>query len=174
MLYLNKEKLKALAAGQGRSLADIARVAGVSRQSLYNMFHGQTIFNRSFEKLIVTLEVSYRDIAEEFSDGDRLLADAPKPIQHIAMRLIEYCRQSHASLLLFGSRARGKRGPHADWDFAVHFQTHYDRKRFHVIKTDLQDAAFPYRIDIVNLNDAPSWFRKGVDKSRVVLYGAYR
>lgn len=173
VLYLSKEKVRAVAARRMGSVAGLARTAGISRQSLYNMFHDTSVFNTSFIKLLQVLGLSYQELTEERSAGDQLLADAPASVRRVALRLIDFCRDHAAALLLFGSRVRGKTGPQVDWDFAVWFRGTVRDRALRTCKQGLRDAAFPYRVDIVNLNQAPVWFRDSVDRSHLVLYGIY-
>lgn len=173
MLYLSKEKLRAVAVRRGLSVAETARMAGISRQSLYNMFRETPVFNSSFAKLLRALAVSYQELTDDRANADRLMAGAPAPVQRVALRLTEFCRRHRAVLLLIGSRVRGKTGPQVDWDFAVWFRGTGRDRALRICKQALRDAAFPYRVDIVNLNQAPAWFRDSVDRSHLVLYGIY-
>lgn len=173
MLYLSKDKLVAVAGGRGMSLSALARAAGVSRQSLYNLFEDQPVFTGPFVKVLQFLGVSFHDLVDEFSPAEQLLADAPAAIQRTVARLTQFCQFNAASLVLFGSRLRGKSGAHVDWDLGVWFTGAPRSQALRNVQADLEDSAFPYRVDIVNLNDAPAWFRKQVDNQHLVLYGSY-
>ena len=155
------------------SLAKLARQAQISRQSLYNMFGSVPVFNTSFVKILQVLGVSFQDLTEEASQGEQLIAQAPTTVRRIVVTLMEFCRTCDASLLLFGSRLRGKTGPQVDWDFAIWFQQTIPEQVFRTCKQQVQETAFPYRVDLVNLNHAPPWFRQEVDQSHIVLCGAY-
>ena len=201
MLFLNKEALNSLLDQKGLSLSALARQSGISRQSLYNMFDDDTVFNVPFERILKALNVNYQTITYEKTLAEKLLEDAPSPIQKVLFSLIDFCQQHKASLALFGSRARGKKGVRVDWDFGIHFSppkaparprsqirkaggdqplagagmtdctTTENCRALNVLKGLLKEEAFPYRVDIVNLNQAPNWFRKTVDKEYVLLYG---
>ncbi|MBI2344311.1 MAG: nucleotidyltransferase domain-containing protein [Deltaproteobacteria bacterium] len=174
MLYLDRAKLEEVLRRHGLSLAALARQAGISRQSLYLMFKNQPVFAIPFQRVLDTLHIDYRAITKDMSVGDTMMAVAPIQIHKVTMQLIEFCRHHHADLVLFGSRTRGKMTIQADWDFGVWFRRTIDDYPLRVLKQQLVDRAFPYRIDVVNLNQAPPWFRKSVDAHHVVLYGAYR
>jgi predicted nucleotidyltransferase len=173
MLHLSKSKLLLWTTKHDTSLSELARTAGISRQSLYNMFGRHSVFNSSFVKLLHATRLPYRELTEESSPQNELLAHAPRAIQRVSLRLVDYCRSNSASLLLFGSRVTGKRGPHVDWDFAVWFRKKQQDRSLRVLKTELQDLAFPYRIDLVNLNQAPPWFRHSVEANHAIVYGRY-
>lgn len=176
MLYLSKSKLAQLAAKRGLSLAALAKAAGISRQSLYNMFDTTPVWNTSFAKLLRATGSAYDELVEaRHSFTHHPLMDAPPPIRRAAFTLTDFCRTHHAALVLFGSRARGKRGLGVDWDFGVLFR-HMTARRttaLRTLATELKENAFPFRIDIVNLNHAPPWFRDTVDREHHVLYGSY-
>lgn len=173
MLYLDKLRLKQQASQHGWSIAELAKQAGVSRQSLYNMLGRNPVFNTSFAKILQVLRVPYQAITTEASVADALLADAPETIRKIVLTLIDFCRAHNAALLLFGSRVRGKSGPRVDWDFAIWFHGTSPDRAFRSRKRIAHDAAFPYRLDLIHLNQAPAWFRNTVDQSHIVLYGTY-
>lgn len=173
MLYLDKARLRKAAEPHGWSLAQLAQHAGVSRQSLYNMFGRAPVFNTSFAKVLRVLQVPYQTITQEVTRADALMADAPPVMRKVIVHLIDFCRRHNAALLLFGSRLRGKSGPRADWDVAIWFRAATPERAFRRQKDAACHAAFPYRLDLIHLNHAPTWFRDEVDQSHVVLYGPY-
>lgn len=89
------------------------------------------------------------------------------------MRLIQFCDAHNAGLILFGSRARGKGGVNPDWDFGVYSSKLFDQRAFSVLKQKLMDEVFPNRIDIVNLNVAPSWFLESIANDYIQIHGKH-
>lgn len=167
MLVLDKNKLENSLRGRGKSLSKFASDCGISRQSLYNMFAGKSIFSTSFEKILNELGVSFDEVVAQTSRFDSIMLEAPYKIKKIALKLEEYARTNGADLFLIGSRVRGKKGIRSDWDFAVYFRHGKKPKGFSLFKQDQLDMAFPYRIDIVCLNDAPTWFLNSIADSNI-------
>jgi transcriptional regulator with XRE-family HTH domain len=118
MLCLGEDKLNTLLASRGMTLSGLARDCGVSRQSIYDMLGKKSVFNSTFVKILSHLGVDYEQLTETHDVA--LLRTMPVRIQKAVMRLISFCEAHQAGLLLFGSRARGKTGIGADWDFGVY------------------------------------------------------
>lgn len=127
----------------------------------------------SFAKHSQTLRLDSQESLTNATDASTLLADAPETIRKIVLTLIDFCRTHSAALFLFDSRTRGKTGPQVDWDLAMWFHDAAPDRVLRTCKRAAQDAAFPYRLDLINLNQAPAWFRNTVDQSHIVLYGTY-
>lgn len=65
MKKLSRTKLKAALQRQGLNLAKLAKTIGSSRQSLYAMLKGASIYNRPFEKIVHKLGVDPDALCEE-------------------------------------------------------------------------------------------------------------
>ncbi len=169
MLYLSKTRLEALLKAKGLNISKLTKLIGASRQSIYNMFGKDTVFNSTFEKMIVKLGLDYHEITEERDSRSIILEDFPDKIKKITVRLLEFAEASHADLVLFGSRAAGKTGVAHDFDFAFYFHKKADDKGLRTLKRDLSEASFPYRIDAVNLNSAPDWFKRSIENDMIYL-----
>lgn len=169
MLYLAKTKFEALLKSRGLNIAKLAKQCGVSRQSIYNMLGGETVFNTTFDKMLSFLTVSYKDLTEEMDEATVILRSFPDKIKKIALSLENFCAKNSADLILFGSRAAGKKGVRHDFDFAVYFHKKTNDEGLKKIKRSLTDKAFPYRVDIVDLNSAPEWFTSSIKDDIVYL-----
>ena len=173
MRFLSRAHLNPLLTRRGLNLSRLARKSGVSRQSLYQMLAGASIYNVPFQKLIRFLRISPDQITDEHSASTLSLEQSPAKIRKAALRLLDYCKKKRASLILFGSRARETHGKGSDWDFAVYFHGKVHDHELRRLKQQLQEQTFPYRIDIVNLNQAPHWFLRGVREDGLVLEGSW-
>lgn len=171
MLYLSEDKVNALLSNRGMTLSQLARDCGVSRQSIYDMFGKKSVFNSSFVKILDHLGVGHEQLTE--TQDSALLRTMPMRIQKAVMRLITFCESHQAGLILFGSRARGKGGVGPDWDFGVYSFKSFDPRAFSVLKQKLMDEVFPNRIDIVNLNVAPSWFLESIVGDYIQVHGKH-
>jgi len=169
MLCLDKNKLEALLKAKGMNMSILAKACGVSRQSIYNMLGRTSVFNTSFEKLLGFLQVGYEQITADVSAENVVAKDFPPKIAKVALELFRFAEVNEADLVLFGSRAGGKKGIQADWDFAVYFHKKAEDTKLRLLKQRLIDDAFPYRIDIINLNLAPEWFKTSISGQMVYL-----
>lgn len=171
MLYLDEEKLNAVLLARGMTISQLAQQCGISRQSVYDMLSKKPVFNSTFVKILSQLGVGHDQITQ--SRDNALLRTMPMRVQKAVMSLIQFCDAHNAGLILFGSRARGKSGISPDWDFGVYSQKLFDQRTFSVLKQKLMDEAFPNRIDIVNLNVAPSWFLESIVGDHIQIHGKY-
>jgi len=90
------------------------------------------------------------------------LEQAPPKIQKAVLKLLEFCKKQQATLVLFGSRARQTESQGSDWDFGIYFNGKLHDKELRALKHELQERSFPYRVDIVSLNQVPSWFFRSI------------
>ncbi|MCP5464888.1 MAG: nucleotidyltransferase domain-containing protein [Deltaproteobacteria bacterium] len=169
MLYLDQNNLLEEAKRQGLSLSALAKKAGISRQSLYDMFEKKTVFNTPFQKILNILRVDPQNITRSSFSKVKIYEEAPPSIQNVMRMLLSYCQENKADLYLFGSRARGKKGIRSDWDFAINFKIHKKPKNFSTFKEQVIESAFPYRIDLICQNDAPEWFLEAIKNEKVKL-----
>lgn len=179
MLHLVPDRLKKTISTRGWSLARLSRESGISRRSLYNLLAETEVLNPTFAKVLKTLDVPLEEIVEWRSPTDELIAQSPPSVKKVIMDITVFCQQHDAALVLFGSRARDKRGAKSDWDLGVWLngkQKSVQQKSSHSLHASIprwRDEAFPYRVDVVELNQAPDWFRKEVDRDYLILYGEY-
>ena len=75
------------------------------------------------------------------------------------------------SPFLFGSRARGTSRARSDWDIAIVGPSPLPWTEFSVLKLDAQEEAWPYTIDIVDINRAPAAIRDAIVEDMVPLEG---
>ena len=172
MLYLSKKGLQEALSKRGIRLSQLAKECGVSRQSLYSMFSKRPVFNTSFTKILHFLGGDYRDLTYERSERSEIMKDAPSRVQRVVLELVRFCEANEAALILFGSRSAGKKGVKADWDFGIFFEGKVKDQSLPHLKQQLADKAFPYRIDIVCLNQAPDWFLTSIQDNALLLHGS--
>lgn len=171
MLQVDQEKLMRLLDARRVSLNGFAKACGVSRQSIYNMFRGKSVLSVPFEKVLLTLGVGFEEIVAGARAPARMFEEMPKKVKEALHLLKEYALRTKASLYLIGSRARGKKGTRADWDFAFRFSSGKRPDDFVALKNRAADVAFPYPIDIVDISSSPDWFCESIEKDAVPLVG---
>lgn len=169
MLFVDKRKLEALLRSRGLNVTSLAKLCNVSRQSIYNMFDGSSVFNTTFEKILARLGIDYHEITTKGDRADFIIRSFPDKVKKAALSLNKFASTHHADLILFGSRAAGKTGIRADWDFGLNFHKKINNAKLAALKRSLVEKTFPYRIDIVNLNAAPEWFKSSIEDNLIYL-----
>lgn len=172
VIVLDRKKLGLELKARGISLSRFAAECGISRQSLYDMFNGGSIFSVPFSKVLSYTGLAFEDLVSKGSKFESIISGAPEGIRKATLYLQKFSEKHNASLFLIGSRARGKRGPRADWDFAIYFSDKRRRRSLALIKQRMEDIAFPHRIDLVDLNSAPRWFLRSIEHEAISLCGA--
>lgn len=171
-MELDKTKLRGLLSKRGLSLNAFAKQCGISRQSIYNMMEGKSVFSKPFEKIMAGLNVDFEDLMRVRPSVETILESAPRTVQRAALQIQEYVRQQKADLFLIGSRARGKKGIRSDWDFAIFYPNEKEHPELALLKQRCGDDSFPHRIGIVNITIAPQWFLKSIAKDALRLEGS--
>ena len=171
-MELDRNKLQGFLSSRGLSLKAFARQCGISRQSIYNMMEGKSVFSKPLEKIMAELGVELDDLMRTRPSVEAILEGAPRTIQRAALQIQEYVRQQEADLFLIGSRARGKKGIRSDWDFAIFYPDEKEHLDLVLLKQRCVDAAFPHRIGIVNITAAPKWFLQSIAKDALRLEGS--
>lgn len=172
MYRLSRKKLQTLLARQGLNLSQACRVSGVSRQSIYNMLAGASVYNQPLTKFLTALHLKPEEVVERPAPAADILRRAPRRVQKVMVRLLAFCRINQASLLLFGSQVIRRSSARSDWDFGVWFAGRVgSRHPFAACKQKLTEEAFPDRVDIVVLNQAPAWFWDSIREEVILLHG---
>lgn len=169
---IDRSKLEGVLTKRGVNLSQFAKECGISRQSLYNMFKGDSVFAVPFEKLVDYLGIDPFELLRSESPVEKVLADAPRAIREAVDELVNYAVEERADLFLIGSRASGKAGERSDWDFGIYFHDGRWRDELASLKMRISDIAFPYSVDLVNLFAAPDWFKRSVGGDALRLAGS--
>lgn len=171
---LSRGKLGEVLLDKHLKLAELAKEAGISRQSLYNMFKGESVLSTPLQKMVDHLQLPIEALLEREEEADPHFKTMPPRIRQMALELTQFAKEKKAVVILFGSRAREKKsGYQSDWDFGVFF-FHKNKKQenqLRLLKQKWIEVAFPYRIDIVILNHAPGWFLETVVEGYICLEG---
>ena len=173
MQLLSRAKLQKILGERQLTLSQTARESAISRQSLYKMIGGEPIYNTPFLKLIRYLKVGPEEVTDTGSRADFLLQNAPTKIRKSVLELSNFCEHHQASLFLFGSQARGANKIGSDWDFGIFFRKKDEDRSLRRLKQNLQSRTFPYRIDVLNLGQAPSWFLESIQEESILLKGKW-
>ncbi len=75
-------------------------------------------------------------------------------IQDLKNFLKDYFKNYDVKIYLFGSRAEGREKLYSDIDLAIETQEDIKQKIV-LLKEILENSNLPYKVDVVNLKDAP-------------------
>ncbi len=101
------------------------------------------------------------------------MENLPKNIQSVIAFLKERTG-SDAAIILFGSRAGRSVHRNADFDIGIAVSPKLSWKQFASLKTDAEELAWPYRLDLVDLTRAPDEFLKVIEHEMVLLSGIWK
>lgn len=171
MLFIDRYKLESILSSRGLSINKLAIAAGVSRQSIYNMYEETPVFNTTFEKIRQYLNVDFRAISSDSTLAQEILKKSPDKIKIASYILTEFARDNNADLLLFNTSGTGKYGTNHDWNFAFYFRKDFNQNKFSVLRQQLLEKASPFRVEIFNLGAAPLWLRLLIKNNYIRLLG---
>lgn len=154
-----------------RSALDFARRSGIHRNTLLLYLKGKDVFSSSFSKICNALKIDPSETMVPVSDK-RIKLDAIDEIRAIIALIIKH--DPNIAVLLLGSRAKGKKREHADWDIGItRGRKPIDGNEYLKLRMIVNDAAedIPHKVDVINLDRAPAWFFEGIDYEPIFLDG---
>lgn len=94
---------------------------------------------------------------------------APQHLKLLETILLRHLPQG-ISVYVFGSRARGTAKPFSDVDLALDAQGHIlPAQTLGRMALDFEESAFPYKVDLVDLNAASPEFRQIIGAQKQLL-----
>lgn len=152
------------------TVSQFAKAHGINRATLNNYLKGRGPFPESFYAIADALKVDPLQLLTPIpSEGG-----IPK-LEEIAPIVAACCRVSpQVAVVLLGSRVRGGAQEYSDWDLGVTGGVHQiTTKEFLHIKQLVEDLKenLPRDVDVINLDEAPEWFLKGINYSPRFLSG---
>ena len=154
-----------------KSMLDFARRFGIHRNTLLLYLKGKDVFSSSFARITEALKIDPAEIMMPISDK-KIKIDAIDEIRPIIALIIKH--DPNIAVFLLGSRAKGKKREHADWDIGItRGRKPIDGNEYLKLRMMVNDAAedLLHNVDIVNLDRAPAWFLEGIDYEPVFLDG---
>jgi uncharacterized protein len=89
-------------------------------------------------------------------------------LEQIRITTLAMLKDSDASVVLFGSRARGMHHPGSDVDIGIIPRKPIDKKILSLLRLTFEESSIPYKIDIVDLSETSPEFRSVALKDSVV------
>ena len=172
MYVLDRQKFRKLLKEQGfSSVQAFAQKSAIHRNTLNAYMSGKkSVFSAPMEKIATTLKIDPVALAIQ-SDFPGL-----SDLRNVLRSVIQGRSDRNLAFLLFGSRAEKRERPFSDWDVGV---TGGEQKvtssEYLRIKTEVSDLVedFPYGVDLVNLDQAPTWFLQEITPGLAHLAGSF-
>ena len=165
---MNVKTLKKIMSAKGiRSISELSRFANLHRNSIAPYLNnGREITSEVPYKISKALNIDPRLLLKEkeieFKDAFNVIPIIKKYSNQISEK---HC------FFLFGSRACGFAKKYSDYDIAY---CGFDGDRGLEIKEDLLQAFddYPVKIDLLNFDNAPSWFLKECNPEFIFISGS--
>jgi predicted nucleotidyltransferase len=157
-----------------RSLSDFAAKNNIHRNTLLNLKQGQSVFSSSYRNITNALEIDPLELMVPIStcpfNNENL--DEIRPLIAHLVKLAP-----GKAIMLIGSQASGKAKKYSDWDIGIFDHVHplSGREYLH-LKGKVEDLSenLVRMVDLVNLNQAPSWFLESLVSTKPVFLDGNR
>lgn len=169
---LDKHKFKRRLLSLGyKNLYDFAAKNNIHRNTLHDLFQGKSVFLNSFEKIAKKLEMDPLELLLPKSEFSNSIPNSDE-IRPIVARLVK--KRKKMAVVLLGSRAIEAAKKYSDWDIGIfsHSQpvTGMEYLQHRRLAEELAENMVR-KVDLVNLNQAPSWFLENLKDSCLFLDG---
>ena len=91
-----------------------------------------------------------------------------KSVQDLKSLVFEILKEENATIILFGSRARGDFSRVSDIDIGVLPGKNFDRKKLVLLKERIENLNIPYTVDIVDLSRVSEVFKEKALREGIV------
>lgn len=168
---LDANKLRKILSQKGfYNLSHFTKANRLNRATLHHYLKGVGPFPKSYYKICEALQTDPLDLL-----APTLAHQAIPQIHEITPLIKEISQYSpELSIGLFGSRAKKKAKLYSDWDLGVSQGDNPLSSRDYLrLKNKISDLSenLPRSIDLINLDQAPSWFLQEIDYKPVFLGG---
>ncbi len=82
--------------------------------------------------------------------------------------VLQSLKSQNVGIVLFGSRAREDSRPYSDVDIGIIPHGAFDKTRITILREKIEESTIPYKVEIVNLEEASEEFKKGIMKDAVI------
>jgi predicted nucleotidyltransferase len=89
-------------------------------------------------------------------------------LERVKLSVLEFLKDENITIILFGSRARGKFNRFSDIDIGIIPNDKLDNKKITLLKDSLENMNIPYTIDIVDLSKVSNAFKQKALKEKVI------
>lgn len=169
-MRIHGEKLQTILRSRKRSLRTVLSASGVSPNAFFTLKRKKEILPKSLLRVARELQVPPGSLLR---DPSRPEFSAPAPVRKAVELLSAFAERQGAILFWFGSRAKegGEERAHSDWDFGILGSSSSPVRELSAVKTEAEEAAWPYSIDFVDLRRAPRWFLRSIEGDAVPISG---
>ena len=151
------------------SLSELLGKAKVHRNTLHHYLTGKrAVVAEPLQRLARIVNV---DSLSLLTSDNQDQSDEQSLVQILKQQVN---KEPSLAFVLLGSRAKGTASRYADWDVGLSLgKGGLSVESYLRIKGEVQEAveAWPYQVDVVNLDLAPAWFLAGIDYEPHYLAG---
>ena len=170
-ITLSREKILRRMQRYGfNSLGELAQHIGVHRNTLGHFLSGRNVVPNSICKLFEILDL---DPSEVFIKGESAKDSQPSWLQISEVIDAIYSDSPRCNFIMFGSRIRGDSRAYSDFDLGVFSETPLSTKDYLelVEKVEVLSEDLPFRIELVNLNNAEPQFIRTILPHHLFIAG---
>ena len=167
-VIIDTETLENLLRGRGYgSLSEFASHAGIHRNTVRKYIVGNApIFSRGLAAISSQLGVQPWQLLKQLHD---------KPYEELVAKIKAIANHDkQLAFVLFGSRAKKTAKKYSDWDIGVSGgSTPVESNHYLALRQEVDDAFddFPFGVQLVNLDQAPTWFLQELNTTVQFLCG---
>lgn len=161
----------AMARSGFRSVQSLADFLGVHRNTIQYYLSGKPALSATLGRILDVLGLR---LQSAIIHVNREQPSGFEPVAELVDRL--HVLFPDVTLVLFGSRSRGKHARYADWDIGAYRAKGLPHARYRDILLRLreEEELLPFFLDLVNLNRADRAFLANISRSWIFLTGSQR
>lgn len=154
------------------SISALAKDLGIHRNTLYLYLSGkQGPFTSVVEEIAAKLRIDPLEIISSTQVNPNQQLTQSDLVQLISKNFAD---KNDWAFILIGSRAKGTARKYSDWDIGISAgQTKIDSLDYLRAKEKIEQITedLAVEFDLINLDEAPSWFLSKIDYAPVFLWG---
>lgn len=169
---LDAKKFKQSILGKGfRNVAHFAKKSGIHRNTLRNLLLGKNVFANAFREVAEKLGVDPLDLIVPRTKF-KVRIPHIEELATIVAKLVK--EDKEMAVVLLGSRANKKAKEYSDWDLGlIKHEIPISGRQYLRLKGMVEEMSenLVRTIDLINLNQAPSWFFENLREGMIFLGG---
>jgi len=154
-----------------KNLAEFAAKNSIHRNTLRNLLAGQPVFLDSFSRVAEILEVDPLELIIPHAKLPSHIKGSEE-LAPIVARLLQ--KEKKMAIVLVGSQARKRAKKYSDWDIGIFRQpipiSGMEYLKLKQLVEDMGENNIR-QMDLINLNQAPSWFLESLKEPLLFLEG---
>lgn len=169
---LDKKKFKQRLIELGyKNYTGFAQKNKIHRNTIQNLLQGKDVFSSSFGKIVSKLGTEPMELIIPHAS----FVSKTKDIDELRPMIAWLIKQNkNMAVILVGSRAKNKSRKYSDWDLGIFsYPDAITGSEYLLYKRTVEEMSedMVCLVDLINLNQAPTWFLEGIQDGVVFLDG---